>query len=82
MKKESEKAENLDNEHGTSEGTERNQDKKHENKQMKHDEDEKEDPSKQETLLQIKRERRKLLKDKNRKKRARIVIRNLSFQVR
>ena len=80
LKKESEEAENLDNEHGTSEATERNQDKKHENKQMKQDEAEEEDPSKQETLLQIKRERRRLLKDKNRKKRARIVIRNLSFQ--
>lgn len=34
-----------------------------------------------EKLAQIKRERRKLLKDKNRKKRARIIVRNLAFQV-
>lgn len=34
-----------------------------------------------EKLPEIKRERRKLLKDKNRRKRARVIVRNLSFQV-
>ncbi|XP_017892988.1 RNA-binding protein 28 [Ceratina calcarata] len=39
------------------------------------------DPIKEESTLQRKKERRRLLKEQNRKKRARIVVRNLSFQV-
>ncbi|XP_034195510.2 RNA-binding protein 28 [Osmia lignaria lignaria] len=43
--------------------------------------DKSDDFDKKEKLTQIRKERRKLLKEKNRKKRARIIVRNLSFQV-
>ncbi|KAK1116723.1 hypothetical protein K0M31_018116 [Melipona bicolor] len=79
LKKELENVENLDNEHDASKGTEKDKDERYEkNKQVK--QKNQEDPSKQKTLLEIKKEKRKLLKERTRKKRARIVIRNLSFQ--
>lgn len=43
---------------------------------------EEKDPSKEETWLQTKREKRKHVKESNRKRRARVVVRNLAFQVR
>lgn len=79
LKKELENVENLGNEHDASKGTEKDKDERYEkNKQVK--QKNQEDPSKQKTLLEIKKEKRKLLKERTRKKRARIVIRNLSFQ--
>ncbi|XP_076179662.1 RNA-binding protein 28 [Ptiloglossa arizonensis] len=47
----------------------------------KNKQNQKKDPSETEKLIKIKQERRKSLKEKNRKRRARIVIRNLSFQI-
>ncbi|KAK9308407.1 hypothetical protein QLX08_001583 [Tetragonisca angustula] len=79
LKNELENAENLDNEHDASKGTEKDKDERHEkNKQVK--QKDQEDSSKQKTLLEIKKEKRKLLKERTRKKRARIIIRNLAFQ--
>ncbi|CAL7945297.1 unnamed protein product [Xylocopa violacea] len=85
LKKELENAESSGNanEHDTSESV-----KKDENDTTKIEEEknveikeEEEDPSKEEVQIQIKKEKRKLLKEKNRKKRARIIVRNLPFQV-
>lgn len=79
MKKESE---NLnDNDHADENGEE-NKNEKFKNKAKKKDIEEKKDQSKQEKLLYAKKGKRKWLKEKNRKKRARVVVRNLSFQVR
>ncbi|CAD1472099.1 unnamed protein product, partial [Heterotrigona itama] len=80
LKKELENVENLDNEHDASKDKGKNKDERHEeNKQIK--QKNQEDPSKQKILLEMKKEKRKLLKERTRKKRARIVIRNLSFQI-
>ncbi|CAK9809560.1 RNA-binding protein 28 [Anthophora quadrimaculata] len=73
------KKESADTEHlnGIEEhDTEKSKDKETKHREVKEDKD----PSKQEVLLQIKRENRKLAKENNRKKRARIVVRNLAFQ--
>ncbi|XP_076302436.1 LOW QUALITY PROTEIN: RNA-binding protein 28-like [Lasioglossum baleicum] len=74
----------LDDEHevtNTFENTQKSESDIIENEEPKqmHIKEEK-DPSKQEISLQIKKEKRKLIKEKTRKKRARVVVRNLSFQ--
>lgn len=85
LKKESEGPRTLDDtdEYDTSVDTEEDKDDTNRDKEVTQTEvkvKEEKDPSKEETRLQIRREKRKLLKEKNRERRARIVVRNLSFQ--
>lgn len=79
MKKE---LENLNDKDHAIQNGEKNKNEKYKNKTKEKDIEEKKDQSKQEKLLYAKKEKRKWLKEKNRKKRARVVVRNLSFHVR
>lgn len=72
--------ENLNDKDHTDQNEDKNKNEKYKNETKEKNIEEKKDQFKQEKLLYAKKEKRKWLKEKNRKKRARVVVRNLSFQ--